>query len=515
MTLNIFVPLSLFIITIISRFFLTSNYFFHSDSINFALAIEKYDIAAHQPHPPGYFLYVMLGRLLNLFVADTNKGFVLISILFSGLTIVGVYYLARELYDNKTALLAASLGITSPNLWFHGEVALTYTVEAFFSTLIAFFCWKAWQGEERYMWMTAIALGIAGGIRQNTPVFLLPLWLFSMKGLHRRELFGCLTLFVLASLAWFVPMVWMTGGWEAYISAFTELWLFNTGHNSVFEKGWPAFRLFSLTLFGFVVYGIGSGIVALALDAYSIVRRRKIATIVRRKVLFFSIWVLPALLFYLLIFIHPANPGYTLIFLPALLIMSAAAAGDLVAELEKTIGRGLRIAVPVGLLSINVLIFFCSPWPISYREIKGHDRYLAAMIDCLRNLDPQNTAIFLRPYVYYGTRHFMYYLPEFRVYEVDLTIAATGEIRKIFSGTGRRTFLSDEIVLPENITNFATPLKEDEKEKAKYIVGLKISKPFPSDYPFPYLATGSVRLLKEVFPDLRLREVYYKKWRRS
>src|SRR6476620_8166291 len=32
------------------------------DSINFALGLRHYDIAAHQPHPPGYPVFIALAR---------------------------------------------------------------------------------------------------------------------------------------------------------------------------------------------------------------------------------------------------------------------------------------------------------------------------------------------------------------------------------------------------------------------------------------------------------------------
>src|SRR6476619_7016804 len=33
------------------------------DSINFALGLRHFDVANHQPHPPGYPIYIALGRL--------------------------------------------------------------------------------------------------------------------------------------------------------------------------------------------------------------------------------------------------------------------------------------------------------------------------------------------------------------------------------------------------------------------------------------------------------------------
>ena len=35
------------------------------DAVQFALALTEYDIVKHQPHPPGYVLYVAVVRALD------------------------------------------------------------------------------------------------------------------------------------------------------------------------------------------------------------------------------------------------------------------------------------------------------------------------------------------------------------------------------------------------------------------------------------------------------------------
>src|SRR5213079_2382876 len=33
------------------------------DSVNFALGVEHFDVAKHRPHPPGYPVYIALGKV--------------------------------------------------------------------------------------------------------------------------------------------------------------------------------------------------------------------------------------------------------------------------------------------------------------------------------------------------------------------------------------------------------------------------------------------------------------------
>ena len=499
---DIILPLSLFILTILTRLPFTSKFLYHMDSVQFALAVENYDITVHQPHPPGYFLYVMLGRLINLFIKDANNTFIFISILFSGLAVVAIYFLGKELFDKKSGILAALIALTSPNLWFHGEVALTYVVEAFFSSLVALLCWRLLKGEHKYLWLSVIALGIAGGIRQNTLVFLFPLWLFSVKGVPFRKIITSLGLLGIVCLLWFVPMVWMTGGWNAYQSAFRELWLFNTGHVSVFERGWESFQLFSSALANFVLYGVGAGIFILGIAMYSLLRHRKLRFLDSNKIFFFFLWIMPVFLFYLLIFIHPANPGYVLIFLPALFILTTVSIKYISAEFKKILKKDLYFSIASVLIILSTFSFFLLKFPVSYTEIRNHDRDLSIILDGIKEFNPENTAIFVETYLYYGYRHIMYYLPAYYVYDVDFRISPSGEKRKAFWGINKVTHLTDSIIMSESINTFVVLLTKDNINKVKVIKEMSIHSFENTNI---YLISGDINLIKRLFPELNLR----------
>ncbi len=493
-------PLLLFIITILSRIPFTSKLLYHVDSVHFALAIEKYDITTHQPHPPGYFLYVMLGRFLNLFIGDANTVFVTISIIFSGLTVVAIYYLGKDMFDRKTGIIAALFAITSPNMWFHGEVALTYIVEAFFSTLIGFLCWKIYKGEHKYLWLSVIVLGVAGGIRQNTLVFLFPLWLFSIKDMPLQKIIASFALLGIVCLAWFIPMIKMTGGYEIYREAFRELWLFNTGGISVFEKGIPSLKTFSSALFNFTIYGTGAGTFVLGIAAYSIIRNKRTHLINNTKALFFTLWILPSILFYLLIFIDPANPGYVLFFMPAIFILLAVSTLYIGDELKKLFEKNSSIFIISILIVMNLLIFLTLKNPVAYSEISDYDQNLSLILNEIKLFDPSTTAVFVEPCISYGYRHIMYYLPEYRVFKVDVRVAPTGEIRKTFWGINRKTFLTDVIITPSDISSFISLLIS--KDNAMDINGVAVQK---LKSPNISIASGDISLINKIYPELRIK----------
>lgn len=464
---RILFPFSFFLLTIISRLPFTSKYLYNVDSGHFALALENYNITVHQPHPPGYFLYIMMGRLLNLFIRDANVIFIVISIVFSGLTVVAVYYLGREIFNKKIGTFAALIAMTSPSLWFYSEIASTYIIEAFFSTFIALLCWRIYRGEHRYIWVSVIALAVAGGIRQNTIVFLFPLWLFSVKAVPIRKIVVSVGMLMGCCLLWFVPMVTITGGWTAYQEAFSELWRFHTGRTSVFEKGWDSIRTFSPLVSSSTLYGIGAGIFVLGITMCLLIFNiNKISSVDRKKLAFFSLWMLPSLLFYLFIHFNMGHSGYVLIYLPTLSIIIASSTEYIDAHSKKLMKKDLSIHIIIALIIVNSALFLFSKIPVSYQQIRAHNSNLPIMLKSIKAYNPDKTAIFINSYSLYGYRQIMYYLPKYRIYQVDVRVLPTGEERKTFWGTNRETFVTDKIILPERIKTFLLIIDaEDNLEK--------------------------------------------------
>src|SRR5438128_6091462 len=71
-------PIILFVVTLFTRIPFTSRFLYDQDAVQFALALEKYDVYLHHPHPLGYFVYVMLGKLINIFFTDTTLNFLML-----------------------------------------------------------------------------------------------------------------------------------------------------------------------------------------------------------------------------------------------------------------------------------------------------------------------------------------------------------------------------------------------------------------------------------------------------
>src|ERR1700678_2019114 len=131
----------------ISRLAFRSHALYDIDSVNFALGIARFDPRVHQPHPPGYFLYICLCRLLNYAVHDPNLALGILSILASIACVILIYQLGLDWFGPRAATFAGLLFLSSPLAWFHGIVALTYSVEAAASALMGTLCWRIDRGK--------------------------------------------------------------------------------------------------------------------------------------------------------------------------------------------------------------------------------------------------------------------------------------------------------------------------------------------------------------------------------
>ena len=271
---DVLIAIGLFLPGILTRVPFRSRFLYHWDSVNFALGLEHFDIYQHQPHPPGYFLYVMTGRLVRLLVGDANASLVWMSVLAAGLTAAATFWLGRSLWNRRAGIVASLLFLTSPLFWFHGEVALSYMMEALFVVLVALLCYGHLKGTDDRVWLSALVLGVAGGFRPNTMVFLLPLWAVAVWRHRWRRALGAAGVLAGVCLAWLAPMVVLTGGIARYTEALRAAGEIVAAESSLSGAAQLAVNGFRLGMFTF--YALGAGILPLVVGGlYRAVARWK------------------------------------------------------------------------------------------------------------------------------------------------------------------------------------------------------------------------------------------------
>lgn len=414
-----------------TRFAFRSHDLYDVDSVNFALGMARFDPRVHQPHPPGYFLYVYLGRLLNFPLHNANLALVMLSIIASFGTAIVIYLLASDWFGLLAARFAGALFLLSPLAWFHGIVALTYSVEAFFSALIGYLCWSVYRGRANLVLAAAVVLGISAGIRPSSLLFLGPLFLFSLSHAPRRRVAGILVLLVTLT-AWFLPMVAASGGFGDYFGALFSLWGIVPAKTTVFNSS-PAnsiARAFTI----FFIYLLGFGAASIA--PFGARYRTGLDDPGKKK--FTLVWIGPALCFFTFIFLQFVNSGYLLL----LIAPACVWLGYWAAQWYQNTGwrKPAKLALIGVFATVNILIFLDSPFYCSYRSVRRFEATMEAVRAALPQVaSPQETLLIGFDSHFLGYRHAGYYLPDY--FTVEYPEVRLREGVRVFAMHGRDTRL--------------------------------------------------------------------------
>jgi hypothetical protein len=192
------------------------------DSINFALGMRRFDVARHQPHPPGYPLFVLAAKAVHAFVRPEARALGLLSVVAATLGVIAIARLFRRLNGENGSLTAAvgtAIAVGSPLYWFTAVRPLSDAT----GLAAALGVQTLTVGAEtpRALYLAAFCAGLACGIRSQVVWLTVPLVAFRLFGTRDRRVaveraVGALAAFTSGALAWLVPLVVLSGGAAQY-----------------------------------------------------------------------------------------------------------------------------------------------------------------------------------------------------------------------------------------------------------------------------------------------------------
>lgn len=209
------------------------------DSINFALGVREFDVARHQPHPPGYPVFIAAGKLSTAVLraagvaAPEARGLALLSTLSATALVFGLFALFRALEigralpgsSERRAFWATVVAVASPLFWFtalrplsdSSGLAGAVAAQALLASV------ALGRGGSRALLAGAFIAGLAIGVRSQTFALTLPLLavVLALPGLKLRlaDRLAAAGAAVAGVLAWAVPLMIASGGPAAYAQA--------------------------------------------------------------------------------------------------------------------------------------------------------------------------------------------------------------------------------------------------------------------------------------------------------
>lgn len=400
----------------VSRIFFVRPTPINWDAVQFALAVGRFDLRAHQPHPPGYILYVFLGRLLNIGVGDPAVALSFLSVLFSMAAGPLLYGLCIRIFeDRNVALGAATLMLGSPLALYYGSTGLTYAPEMALGIGVAWLAWNVHEGKAaRQAQLLGMALGMLGGVRQTGLPLLLPMCIWALWGAPRKSWlsFGLGLLGV--GLLWAAPLVAMSGGLAAYLRENSLLAQEVPARTSVLGAGATGVLL-NMTIVGIaLLVGLALAWVPLGLWALRRVRFRLSPSLKG----FLVWWTVPALIFFSLS--HIGQDGYVLLVLPPLLMLAALSTAvtmqSIWGDTRAAAVRGSVACLALAALSAGYFMLAPVQAYTTASAIDTNDRHWKQVAAALQAFDPQRTALIMSLGWYGPFRHAGYLLPQYRSY---------------------------------------------------------------------------------------------------
>ncbi len=348
-----FPPLVLMILAVLTRLPWLSRLLYDFDSVAFAFSLEDFDVSLHNPHPPGYFFYFVVGKLLNGILGDPNRAFVWVSVLAGAGAVGLMVVLGTRLFSRWTAVLASGLLMTSPLFWTFSEVCAPYIFSALFSIASAALVLTGIRERERFFIYAAAVAGLGSGFRPEVLIVMCPLPLFFSFRAGWKTFCAAAAACAAGLALWLFPTVLLSGGWGPYMEAI------GLQGYAVWDQG---MLVNLLKLLVYSAWALGAGCLLLPFLP------RSLSRLSREERIFFLLWMLPYPL--LAVLVAFGQPGMLLVFLPPLILLIARGVTE---PLDRTRERGRparswnRSRVwPAGgvlvLFALNAWIFSCAPF---------------------------------------------------------------------------------------------------------------------------------------------------------
>jgi hypothetical protein len=198
------------------------------DSINFALGIRDYDVSRHQPHPPGYPLFILAAKGLHGAGLSEVHALSLLSVLGGALAIFGCLmlfgHLDRDRPDEPFTALAVLLVAACPLYWVTAARPLSDALGLAAALVVQGLTLRA--SSLRRLIIVAASAGFAVGLRSQIVWLTLPLLALSLVRLPRdvrmRGIVTSAGAYVIGALLWAIPLVIVSGGARAYWETFSN-----------------------------------------------------------------------------------------------------------------------------------------------------------------------------------------------------------------------------------------------------------------------------------------------------
>lgn len=272
-------PQSLFKATLIFCAALAAYYLTRSpgldeiDSVNFTMGVREFNIWKHQPHPPGYPLFIFLGQLgVKVFGASPEASLHFLSALGGALFIASWFLIIRAQFNERLAWWVTTCLAVTPVVWMTATKILTDSLATgLISAEILAAIYFVKRGRLGVLLSASLFGAAATGIR---PQLILIALIILVIALRQRRAGIKMSLLAVGSLIgacllWLLPMWYQqsllrtdVAGWAVYPKQVYSQWSwrFDRPQTFLFAGDWSP-RYLGIRFAGHILgwFGLGFG----------------------------------------------------------------------------------------------------------------------------------------------------------------------------------------------------------------------------------------------------------------
>jgi hypothetical protein len=197
------------------------------DSVNFALALDEFDLGKHQPHPPGYPVYIFFCKFFYALKGDALYALTVTSHLAGALGVAAFFLAVSTVASFPLAFTSALMLACLPLYWLTAAKPMSDMV-GFLGALIGLvFLLGALKNPKRVWCIYALSFVAAftAGIRLHFLGLLLPallVALFQMRPVLKGTILRVVLFHIMGALIWIVPVVVSTGSPQRFIALYSD-----------------------------------------------------------------------------------------------------------------------------------------------------------------------------------------------------------------------------------------------------------------------------------------------------
>jgi hypothetical protein len=194
------------------------------DSFAFAFALDRWDTALIEVHPPNFPIYVFTSKLVQLIVQDTQLALTLVSVIGGAIGIVLTSFIPATHNHKHAGFIAGLLLIFLPGYWLNSELALS-DIPGITFTLLSVVCLLHVRQSRpiRYFALGCFFAGLSLGVRPHNSI---PIALTGLSALYNLRPINArfiqkLTVGLIAGIIgiaiWLIPIYQTFDGYNGHI----------------------------------------------------------------------------------------------------------------------------------------------------------------------------------------------------------------------------------------------------------------------------------------------------------